>query len=305
MPHLKSLIEYQGNIKFREVVDLMRPEYLSTNKRKAKDSIAHKAIQIIKLRKGRFLRKLHEEETKPVGVKGDVYVCADERVVIEKTKQALRFLGRKKTEAFFSIGNKEDKESRTTQKVEKKRCSAGILQPDDQTVDFLEFPGENSFRCRPSPQSHHQSFTASRMEITPSQHELVNDSAYGFSNRGFAPRIPCLQVPRPSTTSRFIVQSNVLPYSASQASLSQDANLRVREHLMSSDRIPTGISSDSFIPLIGRNFQPYSLRVSTALPSMQFDSAIAATLRRSNKGIPQSGKSRNGIPWKLGPKNSF
>jgi hypothetical protein len=87
--------EHQGNVKFREVVGSLRSEYLATNKRKAKDKIAHKTIKIIKARTGRFLRKLNAPAAKPVGAK-DVYVIADEKAVVEKTKQALRFLGRKK-----------------------------------------------------------------------------------------------------------------------------------------------------------------------------------------------------------------
>jgi hypothetical protein len=87
--------EHTGNVKFREIICYFRSEYLATSKRKAKDKIAHKAIQIIKARKGRFIRKMSQVGAKPVGAE-DVYVIADEKIAVEKTKQALRFLGRKK-----------------------------------------------------------------------------------------------------------------------------------------------------------------------------------------------------------------
>ena len=87
--------EHQGNVRFREIVCSLRSEYLATSKRKAKDKIAHKAMQIIKARQGRFLRKMNEPAAKPVGAK-DVYVIADEKTAVEKTKQALRFVGRKR-----------------------------------------------------------------------------------------------------------------------------------------------------------------------------------------------------------------
>jgi hypothetical protein len=77
--------EHTGNAKFREIICDFRSEYLAANKRMTKDKIAHKAIQIIKARKGRFIRKMEY-----------VYVIVDEKTAVEKTKQALRFQGRKK-----------------------------------------------------------------------------------------------------------------------------------------------------------------------------------------------------------------
>jgi hypothetical protein len=75
--------EHCGNIAFREIVNKYKPEYIGTVNRKSKSHIACKVIRAVKARQGRFLKRAP-------GRQDDVYVMAEESIVIEKAKQALR-----------------------------------------------------------------------------------------------------------------------------------------------------------------------------------------------------------------------
>jgi hypothetical protein len=135
--------EHQGNVKFREIVSSLRSEYLATNKRKAKDKIAHKAIQIIKTRKGRFLRKMNEPASKHVGAK-DVYVIADEKTAVEKTKQALRFLGRGKKHSD-SNDYDQDQDDRGVASPSAAAASVGAQAPSSSGLPTHLFGAGGAF----------------------------------------------------------------------------------------------------------------------------------------------------------------
>jgi hypothetical protein len=84
---------YEGNAKFRELIQQRQHEYTSVARRRRKQAIAREILAEIERRKGRFLRKVeskHEEQQ--LGVPEDVtaWVEADEDVALEKIKQALR-----------------------------------------------------------------------------------------------------------------------------------------------------------------------------------------------------------------------
>jgi hypothetical protein len=77
--------EHAGNIAFREIVSQLKPTYLATPNRKIKAHIARKVVKAVKAKNGRFLKR-------PPGSKPDedIFILADEEVVLEKAKQALR-----------------------------------------------------------------------------------------------------------------------------------------------------------------------------------------------------------------------
>lgn len=78
--------EHAGNIAFREVVNEFKPLYLSTANRKIKCQIARNVLKVVKARRGRFLKRApghHSDDD-------EVYVIAEDDVVLEKAKQALR-----------------------------------------------------------------------------------------------------------------------------------------------------------------------------------------------------------------------
>lgn len=83
--------EHAGNIVFRQVVADFKPSYVATVNRKAKSQIAHKVVQSIKAKRGRFLRRARGQAIKDNDDGEEVYVLAEEDVVIEKAKQALRY----------------------------------------------------------------------------------------------------------------------------------------------------------------------------------------------------------------------
>lgn len=75
--------EHSGNIAFREIVLDLKPSYNATVNRKMKSHIASKVIKAIRARGGRFLKRAPGRED-------EVFVLADEDVIVEKAKQALR-----------------------------------------------------------------------------------------------------------------------------------------------------------------------------------------------------------------------
>jgi hypothetical protein len=75
--------EHSGNIAFREIVLDLKPSYIATVNRKMKSYIATKVVKAIRARGGRFLKRAS-------GRVDDVFVLAEEDVVVEKAKQALR-----------------------------------------------------------------------------------------------------------------------------------------------------------------------------------------------------------------------
>jgi hypothetical protein len=85
----------EGNIRFRQLVQSRKLEYLDAPKRKTKDSIARQVVQAISLKEGRFLRRISSPvEAEQIGVPKGVkaWVLAHEGAVIQKIKQALRNL---------------------------------------------------------------------------------------------------------------------------------------------------------------------------------------------------------------------
>lgn len=80
--------EHKGNIAFRATVAEFKKSYMTTTNRKIKNSIAHRVIRAIKASNGRFLQRAKGTE--------ELYELADDAVVLEKTKQALRHVDRTK-----------------------------------------------------------------------------------------------------------------------------------------------------------------------------------------------------------------
>jgi hypothetical protein len=77
--------EHAGNIAFREVVNEFKPLYTATINRKAKCQIAQNVLKVVKARRGRFLKRAPGRPDTD-----ETYVLADDEVVLEKAKQALR-----------------------------------------------------------------------------------------------------------------------------------------------------------------------------------------------------------------------
>lgn len=100
--------DHVGNIKFRDLVHDRKPEYLSTNHRQTKATIAKNIVDQVYQRGGRFLKKLNPVESAKklpelqaangghgghdIDANGpcDVYQIQKHATVMEKAKQALR-----------------------------------------------------------------------------------------------------------------------------------------------------------------------------------------------------------------------
>jgi hypothetical protein len=84
-----QLVQYQGNVLFRELVYKRRDEYAACVRHHFKDQIAREVIEAIESQQGRFLRK---DDSVPSGTPAERqrWVLADATVVLEKVKQAFR-----------------------------------------------------------------------------------------------------------------------------------------------------------------------------------------------------------------------
>lgn len=84
--------DHEGNIRFRALVSERKNEYLATNNRQAKAKIARQIVNEVLSKNGRFLKKAEAAEAIRGGIpKGvDAWVLVDDKVTMEKAKQALR-----------------------------------------------------------------------------------------------------------------------------------------------------------------------------------------------------------------------
>lgn len=94
-----------GNIKFRNLVESLRPSYVATSSRKEKAKMISDMVKLIQSRKGRFLQRLDDEEAKEMGLNPDNsegfedqdhYVEMTDEEAAEKAKQAIRYVHYKK-----------------------------------------------------------------------------------------------------------------------------------------------------------------------------------------------------------------
>ena len=94
-----------GNIKFRNLVEKLRPSYVATSSRKEKAKMISDMVKLIQSRKGRFLQRLDENEAKEMGLNTestdnaedqDHYVEMTDEEAAEKAKQAIRYVHYKK-----------------------------------------------------------------------------------------------------------------------------------------------------------------------------------------------------------------
>lgn len=86
--------DHEGNIRFRDMVSQRKEEYMATNHRQTKATIAKTIVDTVLANNGRFLKKLEPAELEKLGLSSstamDVYQVVDEDAIMEKAKQALR-----------------------------------------------------------------------------------------------------------------------------------------------------------------------------------------------------------------------
>jgi hypothetical protein len=105
--------ENAGNVRFRAEVRQVYPSYTAVGSRSEKNMIARKSIEVVKARKGRFLRKLKKHEVDSEMPKkcwkhgnGDFYrIVDDEDILIQKAKQNFRFQKAKQCEDYTETTN--------------------------------------------------------------------------------------------------------------------------------------------------------------------------------------------------------
>jgi hypothetical protein len=120
--------QYEGNIRFRELVQQRKDEYSATTNRRMKDTIAREIVEIVLSKEGRFLKKYEEIEnmgstlttnenhsliaacqneikeannikspaklqkkvSSTLAIEDETWVIVDKEIAVEKSKQALR-----------------------------------------------------------------------------------------------------------------------------------------------------------------------------------------------------------------------
>lgn len=84
--------DHEGNIRFRQLVAERKHEYMTTNHRLTKSSIAKEIAGHVFAANGRFMKRVEPSELKELGLPegSDVWEIVGEDAVMEKVKQALR-----------------------------------------------------------------------------------------------------------------------------------------------------------------------------------------------------------------------
>eukprot|EP00934_Nitzschia_sp_Nitz4_P008338 Nitzschia sp. Nitz4//scaffold4_size323378//296226//297515//NITZ4_000715-RA/size323378-processed-gene-0.391-mRNA-1//-1//CDS//3329553564//8328//frame0 len=84
--------DHEGNIRFRDMVAQRKAEYMATNHRQTKATIAKSIVDAVFASNGRFLKKLEPSEAQKLGLNSqiDIYAVVDDDTIMEKAKQALR-----------------------------------------------------------------------------------------------------------------------------------------------------------------------------------------------------------------------
>lgn len=84
--------DHEGNVLFRSLVKERKAEYMATNHRQTKATIAHEVVEHIRLKSGRFLKKADVKDLRRLGLDEDdeVWCRVPEKQIMEKAKQALR-----------------------------------------------------------------------------------------------------------------------------------------------------------------------------------------------------------------------
>ena len=90
----QPILNYSGNVRFRQLIQSHKEAYTSTGKHSAKHEIASKILGTIEERGGRFLRKIEDQtERDDLHIPEDVmhaWRVVDDAVKMQKVKQALR-----------------------------------------------------------------------------------------------------------------------------------------------------------------------------------------------------------------------
>ena len=89
----RPTVRFQGNIRFRKLIQNRMKEYTSTCRHVSKDAIAQEVVEMIIARDGQFLRKVElsaefQELGLPQGV--EAWIRVDRQAAINKVKQAFR-----------------------------------------------------------------------------------------------------------------------------------------------------------------------------------------------------------------------
>jgi hypothetical protein len=87
------IINYEGNVRFRDLVRTRKADYVHTTRHQVKDEIARDILQEIKRREGHFLRRIDSEsELRRLGISETTkaWIVVENDVALEKVKQALR-----------------------------------------------------------------------------------------------------------------------------------------------------------------------------------------------------------------------
>jgi hypothetical protein len=87
-------VNYQGNMRYREMVRMRKVDYMGTGRHRVKDEIARQVIAIIETSGGRFLRRAKEASdeisTEEKEERATHWIVVSEAEALQKVKQALR-----------------------------------------------------------------------------------------------------------------------------------------------------------------------------------------------------------------------
>lgn len=268
----------EGNIRFRQIVEDLKPSYVSTTSRKEKKSIVRKAVNGIKASKGRFLTRLRKGEIKMLGMKEKiVYKVVHDSIAIEKTKQAIRYVHYKK----------DPSQVKKTPPSEKTAGRKRSLQTESTTLD-PQGPSMSSAMDKKVPDSPNQTTgLALRMLSTVDKSHkraAIDQSEMGRRNTLVTPRMTNLggnsPVQRNNALEEIILKHQLTSLLSNAAPNSVQNQWPQIQGLQAMSTMPQALQQS-----ISRTFSEHLLRGTSMQAAMQ-GAASAAPGNQNNMLLP-------------------
>jgi hypothetical protein len=103
------IINHEGNVRFRKLVNERKSRYLNSIRHQDKNDVAQEIVNLIDSRGGRFLLKVERSHDKvKLGICTDDagWITADDYIIFQKVKQALREIDKKNPQGRGKLRNK-------------------------------------------------------------------------------------------------------------------------------------------------------------------------------------------------------
>jgi len=131
----KETLQYIGNVRFRQLVEQKKGEYVATPSREEKDRVARSVKAIVEARNGRFLKKAVENPLR----KGLVtWLPVEDSVAIQKTKTAFQYvLYQKESRDGFVTHDHSEESGTADDEAGPKETSSSAIGDERKIQDLM------------------------------------------------------------------------------------------------------------------------------------------------------------------------